>query len=134
MTKSIKFAIVFFIFAASGLFLWSQLAIKPLSTDLTLIGQGKPALVLAYENFAPSGIEAMERINRVRSDYETNLKFLVADMGTPQGQAFTERYELLDGMVIFLSADGQPVSISTVPVSESELRRRLDQDLGRAGI
>jgi len=134
VTKPIKFAIVFFIFAASGLFLWSQLAIKPLSTDLTLIGQGKPALVLAYENFAPSGIEAMERINRVRSDYDTNIKFLVADMGTPQGQAFTEQYELLDGMVIFLSADGQPVSIGTVPVNESELRRRLDQDLGRAGI
>ncbi len=31
---------------------------KPISTDLSVIGQGKPALVLAYENYSPAGGEA----------------------------------------------------------------------------
>jgi len=28
---------------------------KPIGTDLSVIGQGKPAIVLAYENHSPTG-------------------------------------------------------------------------------
>mgnify|MGYP000538382608 CR=1 FL=1 len=39
----------------------SLLAVRPMSTDLSTVGQGKPALVLVYENFSPSSGEALDR-------------------------------------------------------------------------
>ena len=36
---------------------------KPIGTDLSVIGQGKPAIVLAYENHSPIGGEALNRLS-----------------------------------------------------------------------
>lgn len=102
-------------------------AIKPISSDLSVIGQGRPALVLAYENYSPTGGEALDRLRRVRGDYESRLDFVVADLGTPQGQAFANRYQLIEGQVVFLDKHGQPVQVITVPADEQELRSRLDE-------
>lgn len=102
-------------------------AIKPISSDLSVIGQGRPALVLAYENYSPTGGEALDRLRRVRGDYESRLDFVVADLGTPQGQAFANRYQLIEGQVVFLDKYGQPVQVITVPADEQELRSRLDE-------
>jgi hypothetical protein len=102
---------------------------KPISTDLSVIGQGKPVLVLAYENFSPTGGEALNRLRQVRSDYDSRLDFVVADLGTPQGRAFANRYQLVDGQAVFLKQDGQPLQITSIPADERELRRRLESKL-----
>jgi hypothetical protein len=44
---------------------------KSISSDLSVIGQGKPALVLAYENYSPAGGEALNRLRQVKSDYDS---------------------------------------------------------------
>jgi hypothetical protein len=100
--------------------------VKPMSTDLSVIGQGKPVLVLAYENFSPVGGDALNRLKQVRSDYESRLDFVVADLGTPQGRAFANRYQLVDGRAVFLQQDGQAVQVIGIPADEGELRERLD--------
>lgn len=102
---------------------------KPISTDLSVIGQGKPVLVLAYENFSPAGGDALNRLRKVRSDYGSRLDFVVADMGTPQGRAFANRYQLVDGQAVFLKQDGQPLRVTSIPADERELRSRLESKL-----
>jgi thioredoxin-like negative regulator of GroEL len=110
----------------------TQIAVKPMSADLSLVGQGKPALVLAYENFSPNGGEALARLRQVRADYESQMHFIVADLGTPQGQAFARRYGLDDGKAVFLLADGTPLQTTYIAADENELRSRLDRKLAAA--
>ena len=102
---------------------------KPIGTDLSVVGQGKPALVLAYENFSPTGGDALNRLRNVRGDYDSRLHFVVADLGTPQGRAFANRYQLVDGMAIFLKQDGQPLGVTTISADENVLRRDLEVNL-----
>ncbi|MDX2504926.1 MAG: hypothetical protein QNL62_10690 [Gammaproteobacteria bacterium] len=102
---------------------------KPISSDLSIIGQGKPALVLAYENFTPTSGDALNRLRQVRSDYDARLDFVAADLGTPQGRAFANRYKLVGGQAVFLKRDGQPLEVTSIPVDEQALRSRLESNL-----
>ncbi len=103
--------------------------VKPMSTDLSVIGQGKPVLVLAYQNFSPVGGDALNRLKQVRGDFESRLDFVVADLGTPQGKTFANRYQLMDGQAVFLKRDGQALQITGIPADERELRKRLESQL-----
>ena len=114
--------------AAAGYFLILGVG-KPVGTDLSVVGQGRPALVLAHENFSPTGGDALNRLRAVRSDYDARLEFVVADMGTPSGRAFAERHDLIDGRAVFLSPDGEPLRTTSIPVDERELRDLLDAEL-----
>jgi len=116
------------ILAAIGYFVIMAVG-KPISSDLSVIGQGKPSLVLAYENYSPAGGDALNRLRQVKSDYVSRLNFVVADMGTPQGLAFANRYQLIDGRAIFLKPDGQPLEATNIPADEQALRRHLDLKL-----
>ena len=102
---------------------------KPISTDLSVIGRGKPALVLAYDNFSPTGGNALNILRQVRDDYDSRLVFLVADLGTPQGKSFANRYQLKDGQAAFLRANGQLLQVMGIPADERELRNRLESRL-----
>ena len=55
-------------------FVLTQLG-KPINSDLSVIGQGRPVLVLAYENHTPAGMEALKRFRRVKADYEDRMAF-----------------------------------------------------------
>jgi hypothetical protein len=102
---------------------------KPISTDLSVVGQGKPVLVLAYENFSPTGGDALNRLRQVRSNYDSRLAFVVADLGTPQGRAFANRYQLADAQALFLKQDGEPLRVTNIPADEQELSRLLESML-----
>ena len=124
------------IFAGFGgllvlIYLMNLFVLKPVSMDLSLVGQGKPSLVLAYENFSPTGGAALEQLRKVRSDYEPRLVFVVADLGTPQGSRFAMRHGLVDGQAVLLDARGTPLSALTVPDDSAVLRARLDEELGQ---
>lgn len=129
MTKKIIFvtaAIATFIALA---YVVTMVALRPISADLSVIGKGKPALVLAYENFSMEGGEALERLRQIRGDYESRVDFVVADLGTPQGQAFAQRYRLIDGSAVFLDKDGTPLKVTFIPVDEQALREQLEHQL-----
>lgn len=82
---------------------------KPIGNDLSVIGKGKPVLVLVYENYTPTGGDALNRLSQVMNDYDSRLDFVVADLGMPQGRAFANRYQLVNGQAIFMKQDGQPL-------------------------
>ncbi|MFK7861467.1 MAG: hypothetical protein AB8B64_21805 [Granulosicoccus sp.] len=102
---------------------------KPIGTDLSVIGKGKPVLVLAYENYSPAGGNALNSLRKVRSDYDSRLEFAVADLGTPQGRAFADRHQLHDGQALFLNQNGQAVQVTGIPTDEQELRKRIESRL-----
>ncbi|MFT7527662.1 MAG: hypothetical protein ACI9LY_002821 [Arenicella sp.] len=105
---------------------------KPIGSDLSVIGQGKPVLVLAYENYSPTGGDALNRLRRISSDYDSQLDFVVADLGTPDGRAFANRHQLFDGQAVLLKRNGQPLGGMSIPADEKELRSRLESKL--AGV
>jgi hypothetical protein len=102
---------------------------KPIGSDLSVIGQGKPVLVLAYENYSPTGGDALNRLRRISSDYDSRLDFVVADLGTPDGRAFANRHQLFDGQAVLLKRNGQPLGVVSIPADEKELRSRLESKL-----
>jgi hypothetical protein len=102
---------------------------KPISTDLSTVGQGRPALVLVYENYSPAAADALKSLNQVRGDYSAQLDFVIADLGVPQGRAFANQHQLGNGQAMFMSPEGVPVSATFIPVDEQELRGRLDSKL-----
>ncbi len=102
---------------------------KPVSTDLSVIGEGKPVLVLVYENYSPRSTDALSRLQQVMDDYEPRMAFVVADLGVPQGRAFASRHQLESGQAVFLKPDGEPLQALNIPTDESDLRNRLDSKL-----
>ena len=102
---------------------------KPIGSDLSVIGQGKPVLVLAYENYSPIGGDALNRLRQVRSDYDSRLDFVVADLGTPDGRAFANRHQLADGQAVVLKPDAKPLWVTSIPADEQELRSELESKL-----
>ncbi len=129
MFKRISIPFVVIVVLSAGIFIITQSMIMPMSTDLSVIGQGKPSLVLGVESYSPTGGSALNRLNAVRGDYEDRMVFVVSDLGTPQGQTFARQYNLQDGVAIFLSPDGKPVRIATIPADEQLLRQQLDSKL-----
>ena len=117
-------------FALTYVFILFQ--VKPVSMDLSLVGQGKPSLVLAYENFSPTGGAALEQLRKVRGDYESRLVFIVADQGTPQGRQFALRYGLVDGQAMLLNGQASPLAAFLIPSDTTALRARLDTELGQS--
>jgi len=129
MVKSIVITVVSLVaLVALGYFLIVGVG-KPIGTDLSVIGKGKPVLVLAYENFSPTGGDALNRLRQVRNDFDSRLDFVVADLGTPQGSKFANRYKLFNAQAIFLKPDGQPLRITSIPADEQELRNLLESKL-----
>lgn len=120
-------ASVLIVLSAVGFFLILSIG-KPIQTDLTVIGQGKPVLVMAYQNHSPTG-EALNRLRQIRGDYDSRLEFVVADMGTPEGIKFINHYQLSDGLAIFFAQDGQPIGVIRATEDEQELRRLLETKL-----
>ena len=129
MFKGIAVAIASLVaLAALGYFLVMGTG-KPISTDLSVVGRGKPALVLVHENFSPTSGEALNRLRKIRSDYDARLDFVVADPGTPPGRAFADRHRLVDGLAVFLGRDGRSLGITSLPVDERELRALIESTL-----
>lgn len=134
MLKRILIPLVLLVVVPAAIFLMMQSGFKPMSSDLSVVGKGKPSLVLAYENYALEGGSAINQLNAVRGDYEDKMHFAVADLGTPQGKAFADRFDLFDGVAVFLSGDGKPVRIARIPKDEQALRDQLDSKLAQVGL
>ena len=99
-------------------------------SDVSQVGQGMPAVVLAFENYAPASMDAMALFDRVRPDYRESLLFLVADLGTPRGRTFAEEYRAFSGVVMTFRADGTLVGRALLESGEPGLRERLTGELG----
>jgi hypothetical protein len=124
-----KLFITALLLAAAGIFIWSELPGGAYPSDLSRIGAGRPALVLAYDPNYTGGMRVMEFMNAIRGDYAGQIDFLVAHLGDPDGQAFARARGAGDGSVLLFAADGALVGEVHRPQSEDELRRAVDAAL-----
>jgi hypothetical protein len=118
------------IIVGSGIFVWSQLPKGSYPTDLSRIGQGQAALVLAIDSNYSGGASVMELLNDVRHDFADSVQFLVASLALPNGQAFADQHQASDGMVLLFDAKGQRIAVLYTPQTQDELRKALQQALG----
>ncbi len=120
--------------AVSGLvaaLIWSQLPRNPYPTDLARIGQGQPALVLAYDILSTGGMEVIVMMDALRAEYAERIEFLVAPLGAPHGRAFGQRYNAINGTVVLFSAKGAAVRTMHLPANTAELRDALEELLAQ---
>jgi hypothetical protein len=126
MSRWLKWLIYLFISALVAALIWSQLPRSPYSTELTRIGQGQPALVLAYDIQSMGGMEVMAMMDELRNEYADRIKFLVAPLGAPHGHAFGERHDAVNGSVVLFSANGEAVRTLHLPANTAQLQQALE--------
>jgi len=130
MFKKLAWVLAGLAATVAAVYALTLLVVKPVSMDLSSIGQGKPSLVLAYENFSPTGGAALERLREIRGDYQDQVHFIVADLGTPEGRGFASRHRLIDGESLLLDAQGLPIDSWMLSENSSRVSERLDKVLG----
>ena len=124
-----KRLIYLFLFGAMTALILSQLPSGSYSTELSRVGKGRPALVLAYDINSAGGMEVMKLMDALRDEYADRVEFLIADLGTPQGKQFANRHNGINGTVMFYSAKGTYVRTIHVPPNTEMLRSGLDDAL-----
>lgn len=125
-----KFLLTLLVLAGVGGFIWSQLPSGSYPTDLSRIGGGRPALVLAQDSNYSGGMAVMELMNEIRGDYAERVEFLVAPLYRADAQAFARRHAATDGTVLLFAGDGRRVGVLHYPRSAGELREALSRAFG----
>jgi hypothetical protein len=82
--------------------------------------------VLAYDIQSMGGMEVMAMMDDLRGDYADRIKFLVAPLGAPNGHAFGDRYDAINGTVVLFSASGAAVDKVHLPANTAALQQALD--------
>lgn len=122
-----KWLIYIFIFGAAGVLVWSQLPRGAYPTDLTRVGAGRPALVLAYDIQSLGGMQGMGVLDGLRGEYSDRVEFLVADLGVPDGKSLAQQYDAESGAVMQFSGDGTHVRTMHLPLNSEILRHALEE-------
>jgi hypothetical protein len=130
MSRSMQMLLLAAVVVAAGVLVFRHLPTAGYDSDVTRVGQGRPAVVLVFENFSPPSVEAMELFDQVRRDYADRLDFFVADTGSPRGQEFIARHDAHFGQVLTFRSDGTRVRMANLDGDPQALRERLRQDLG----
>jgi hypothetical protein len=101
---------------------------KGFSDDLSKIGKGSNIAVLIHNKNAIQSLNLMDRLNRIRTDYENKIEFLVVDIETEEGKQFTQEQNLTDIGLVFFGPNGARQGIlSASNISDDKgLRRSLD--------
>jgi hypothetical protein len=115
------------VIVAVGALIWSQLPRAAYSTDLTRIGKGRPALVLAYDIQSMGGMTGMGLLDNLRGEYGDRLEFLVAELGVPVGRDFAQQFGAINGTVTLLSGDGTHLRTIHPPIAADMLRQAVEE-------
>jgi len=121
-----KVLITLAVIVGTGAFIFSQLPRGVFSTDLSRIGQGKPALVVARDIGLVAGAEVMDLLNSLRPEFSDRVDFLAVNLGNPQGHGFVRQHGMQDGTVVLFSASGTRIGALDRPTTQQELRQLLD--------
>lgn len=132
MAKKLGISVALVAALAVGGYWLTQQVLQPMPSDLSVIGKGTPALVLAYQNYSPTTSDALNRLNQVKDDYAERMVFVAADMGAPRGGSLARRFGLQEGMAVFMDGDGEALWVGTIPADEQALRDQLDAKLEQA--
>lgn len=100
------------------------------NTDLSLIGQGKPAVVLIFDNENVASSTLMEGFNKVRDDYDGAVEFLVADINTDSGERFAFTHRMTSASAVYFNGEGERVLAFHGPQDEQVLHDSIRKSFG----
>ena len=103
---------------------------KGFSDDLSLIGKGKPAVVLVRDNQKVQSHELIDVMNALRERYSAKVEFLLTDHNTPKGETFMAENQTTRATLVLMDAQGKKVKILRAPQTEESLAQELDAVLG----
>ncbi len=106
--------------------LWQLAPRSAFPSDLSITGQGRPALVMVRDVGIMGGEQVMELMDQVHPDYEQTMDFLVVQTGHPDGRRFAERHNAGDGTVVLLDGQGRAVDALVRPATAEALRDFID--------
>ncbi len=106
---------------------WTQLPRSGLSTDLTVIGEGHPVLVLTRDVNYLGGAQVLEVLKPIRESYTERAHFRIAHLGQPDGQAFSDQHRTSDGDVSLLDAQGNLLETTTEPQDAGQVEALLSR-------
>ena len=128
---ALKHNLIGLVLVSAGLVLMVWAALPPsYNTDLSLIGQGKPTVVLVFDNENVASSTLMEGFNKVRDDYEGMVEFLVADINTDMGELFAFRNQVNSASAIYFNGNGERVLAFHGPQDEAVLHDSIRQSFG----
>ncbi|SDU04686.1 hypothetical protein [Halopseudomonas salegens] len=108
---------------------WQNLPRGVVSTDLEVIGQGKPVLVLTRDvNFVGGG-EVMELMGHLSTEEREQVEMRVAHLGQPKGQAFARQFSTRDADLVLLDGQGEMLGRVDHPETLEHIRHLLQQHL-----
>jgi thioredoxin-like negative regulator of GroEL len=93
------------------------------SDDVSVIGQGKPVVVLVHNKESMLSLNLMTLLNDVRTDYRDYVKFVVVDIATDGGRSFVADHRLDGGIALVLFDAGGTIR-GVLPNIEDEARLR----------
>ena len=116
---------------AIGLFLAGAVMLLPrgFSDDLSLIGTGSVSVVLTHDKNLLGSQTTMELLNKIRSDYEPNVHFIVVDVATLKGREFMQGQQAGIVSLLFFGQDGKRENLLEAGATELAVRTALDNIL-----
>ena len=124
-----KWLVYLFLIAAISTLIFSQLPSGFYPTDLSRVGTGKPALVLAHDINSMGGMEVMALLDKVRDEFSARIEFIVAHLGEPEAKALAQRYGAVNGSIMLFLKDGRHLRTVLQPQNTRILREVLEQTL-----
>jgi len=97
------------------------------SRDLTQIGKGKNVVVQVHDHNLVGSIDLMESLNKVRPEYAESVEFVIADLLTPEGQAFATSHNVSSVTLVFFAPDGAERGNIKGAQDSNSLRNSLNQ-------
>lgn len=120
-----KFIIVGATALLLAVFMWTLP--RGFSTDLSLIGKGNNVAVLVHDQGMMGSEQLMRVVNDLRSQYEPQTTFIVADINTPSGRAFANAHGTQSGTLILFGPRGDKLATLYGPQDQAKLRDSFDQ-------
>lgn len=106
-------------------FLWRSLP-EGYPTDLSVIGNGQPALVLLHDAHRVASGEQMEALNEIRAGLEAReLQLIVTNLQTQEGAEFAMRHGGDPADVLLFTGDGTLKARIQGPQPGPELRQHI---------
>lgn len=86
-----------------------MLEMMPEGFDMSLeqIGKGKPALVFVYDPNLSISIDQSEELNKARAQLNDQVLFLVANLGTPEGDQMIASYRAVPAELLLFDPFGR---------------------------
>lgn len=99
---------------------------KAFKDDLSRVGAGANTAVLIHNKNGVQSLDFMSLVDRVRSDFEDQVEFLIADVDTDSGRKFMQTQQIGDIGLALFSPDGTRLRVVAATLDEEALRTALD--------